>query len=127
MWLCMPLTGEERCRFRIGCRARKHIIPRGILDSLDGPGGVLRDQRLVVQRRLAQRWQILLRPHVAERDTDVAQEATALDPLDRRAAKERAELLFIEREEITQPHFRDFWAGDKRALAGNLGEAVPRA
>ena len=34
---------------------RKHVAPRALLDLPDGPFRVLRDQRVGVQRRIAQR------------------------------------------------------------------------
>jgi hypothetical protein len=64
---------------------------------------------------------------IPQRDADIPQQTAPLNALDRRPAKQGAELLVVEREIIAQLQRSGGWSGGERSLAGRRGEAVPRA
>ncbi len=69
----------------------------------DGPRGMFAHERFTISLgRVLQHGQGRCIPAVAQRDADIAQETPALDSLDRRVAKELAELLFVPRQELHQ-------------------------
>ena len=120
-----PETGGMRCRWGTRCGPWR-FYPWRLLDSLDGPCRVLRDQWFGVQRRFSQRRQITRGPDVAKGDADIAQKAPALDPLDRRPRNSARNCRRRARGNRATP-ICDRWAGSECRLAGGLSEAVPRA
>ena len=57
------------------------------MNTVDPPGGVLRDKWLRVASSFFQRWQVIGIAYVSKGHTDISQEPATLDSLDRREAK----------------------------------------
>src|SRR6516164_8471376 len=113
---------------RQSCRmdSKQLSVGAGALqDSINGPRGVFGDQRLWVASRALERWQILARSDVSERDANVPEKSAALDPLNRRTAKQVTKLSFVKRQIIAQRQRGCRSSRSERSLARNFREAVP--
>ena len=53
------------------------------LYPLNRPSRVLSNQRLRVNGRLSEGWQVTALAHISKSNTDISQESPALDPFDR--------------------------------------------
>lgn len=84
------------------------------------------DERFWVKGRSAKRWQVSTVPHISKSDADISQKSPALDPFDRRAAEEGAELSIVKCQVVTQWHPCG-WPRRERGLPRGRGEAVPGA
>ena len=95
-------------------------------DLIHGPARVLSDQFIHIQRSLSQRGQVLLRADIAEHHADIAQEGGAFDALDRALAKQLAELVIGQGEEVAKLPIEDGLTGLEGGFVRELGKAVPR-
>ncbi len=82
------------------CSGRPAFLARA--DPPDRPAGVLGDQRVGIGGGPLEGGEVVGGAGVAERDADVAQEAGALDALDRGLGEEGAECVVVEGEEVAQ-------------------------
>jgi hypothetical protein len=98
---------------------------RSFQNSIDCPSRMLGDERFSVKGRSSERWQISAVPHISESDADISQKPPALDPFDRRATENGAELGIIECQIVTQGHLCS-WARRECRFSRDQGEAVPR-
>lgn len=98
-----------------------------LVDFPNGPLGVFGHEGGLVVGGGVEGWKIVLIAGVAEGDADVSQEAVAFDSFDGRLREEGSELLKVESEEVAEAMLKEAGSGVEAGLAGDLGEAVPRA
>ena len=70
-----------------------------VVNPLNCPCSVLRDQWLRVVGRTSERWKVGWITYIAESDTHIAQKPATLDPKNRRTTEEATEFRFIPEKE----------------------------
>src|SRR4029077_16437966 len=73
-----------------------------LADSVDCPCGMFCNQRFRIQGCWLQGWQIFACADIAERDANVSQKPTSLDPFDWRITKKIAELRLAQAQIVPQ-------------------------
>ena len=91
-------------RFRSEIMRLRGAVGKTLQNTVDRPSRMLGNKRLEVRGCSLECWQIGAISHVAQGDTNIPEEAPALDAFDRRTAEKRAELLVVEREIIPEGH-----------------------